>query len=293
MVTDLSVDADLSFSVEIDGSPTVSGALTGSGKALELRVSDPFLFSGRSDEGAVRGLASSLAARGVSISVISRSGPLVTLGVARTSWLQSRLTGSRHIRVDRVSALWSLLRSRSNAPRGGALPTASLAPPATMFPLAPTMARRHRGPVTTTHDPERGGNPRLVLPVGQYARMGDQQKEYFLRDDVTTIGSAADCNIQLAGLQPVHAEVRHNDEDEFVLVRLGPPGSTRVHGGPVDSAMLRTGSGIDIGPWHLSFFREEYADHGRPYGGRIGGEAGYQRPQPSREALQQRPEDTR
>lgn len=293
MVTDLSVDADLSFSVEIDGSPTVSGSLTGSGKELELHVSDPFLFSGRSDEGAVRGLASSLAARGVSISVISRSGPLVTLGVARASWLQSRLTGSRHIRVDRVSALWSLFRSRSRAPRGGALPTASLAPPATLFPVAPTMARRVRGPVTTTHDPDRGGNPRLVLPVGQYARMGDQQKEFYLRDDVTTIGSDGECDIQLAGLQPVHAEVRHNDEDEFVLVRLGPAGSTRVHGASVDSAMLRTGSGIDIGPWHLSFFREEYADHGRPYGGRIGGEAGHQRPQPSRATLQQRSEDTR
>ncbi len=32
----------------------------------------------------------------------------------------------------------------------------------------------------------------------------------------------------------------------------------------------------------MSFFREEYADHGRPYGGRIGGELGHQRTQPSR-----------
>ena len=32
----------------------------------------------------------------------------------------------------------------------------------------------------------------------------------------------------------------------------------------------------------MSFYREEYADHGRPYGGRAGGEIGHQRPQPAR-----------
>ena len=36
----------------------------------------------------------------------------------------------------------------------------------------------------------------------------------------------------------------------------------------------------------LTFVREEYADHGRPYGGRIGGELGHQRRQPSRRSLQ-------
>ncbi|MBA2561020.1 MAG: hypothetical protein H0V07_14260 [Propionibacteriales bacterium] len=55
----------------------------------------------------------------------------------------------------------------------------------------------------------------------------------------------------------------------------------------METKILRTGCGVDLGRWHLSYFREEYADHGRPYGGRIGGELGYQRPQPSR-ALQQR-----
>jgi hypothetical protein len=32
----------------------------------------------------------------------------------------------------------------------------------------------------------------------------------------------------------------------------------------------------------MSFYREEYADHGRPYGGRLGGEIGHQRQQPPR-----------
>ena len=283
----LTVDADLEFSVDIPGSRSVNGALTGSGKALELRVSHPFLFAGRADTGAIRGLAKVLADRGLSISVVTASGPLVTLGAARTSWLQRRVTGSRHIRIERGAGLWSLIRGRNQAPSGGALPAAELAPPSTPFPLVPTMVRRPRRPVTTTHDPNRGGSPRLFMPPGPYARLDDRPKVFPLRDDVTTIGGGADCDIRLPGLEPLHAEIRHDDEDEFVLVRRGTRGSTRVHGAPVETAILRTGCGIDLGPWQLSYFREEYADHGRPYGGRIGGELGHQRSQPSR-AWQQR-----
>jgi hypothetical protein len=107
-----------------------------------------------------------------------------------------------------------------------------------------------------------------------------------LRDDVTTIGSGADCDIRLPGLEPLHAEIRHDDQDEFVLARIGSTAETRVHGAPVQSAILRTGCGIDLGERHLTFFREEYADHGRPYGGRLGGEFAHQRSQPSRRPLQ-------
>ena len=49
MATDLMVDVDLEFSVDIPGSRTVTGSLTGSGATLELRVSDPVLFAGRAD----------------------------------------------------------------------------------------------------------------------------------------------------------------------------------------------------------------------------------------------------
>ena len=82
MVTDLTVDVDLEFSLDIPGSRTVTGSLSGFGKTLELRVSDPFLFGGRTDAGAIRGLAQALAGRGLSVSVVSPAGPLVTLGVA-------------------------------------------------------------------------------------------------------------------------------------------------------------------------------------------------------------------
>jgi hypothetical protein len=293
MVTHLTVDVDLEFSVDIPGSRTVTGSLSGSGKTLELRVSDPFLFGARTDAGAIRGLAQALAGRGLSVSVVSPSGPLVTLGTSRTSWLQRRVTGSRHIRIDRWAGLGTLARGRIQSPTGGALPAADLAPPPTLTPIAPTMARRPRRPVTTTHDPDRGGNPRLILALGAYPRDSDRPTVFQLRDDVTTIGGGADCDIRLPGLEPLHAEVRHDDEDEFVLKRIVRTADTRVHGAPVQSAILRTGCGVDLGEWHLSFFREEYADHGRPYGGRLGGEFAHQRSQPGRTTTKRHDEGPR
>jgi hypothetical protein len=289
----LTVDADLQFSVDIPGQRSVSGALTGSGTTLHLRVSHPDLFAGRSAKNAIRGLAKGLADRGLSLSVVTPSGPLVTVGAARTSWLQRRVTGSRHIRIERGAGLGFLLRGRHRASRGGALPAAELTPPPTPLPLAPTMARRPRRPVTTTHDPNRGGSPRLFISRGPQARMPDRHTTP-LRDDITTIGAGADCDIRLPGLEALHAVIQHDDEDEFVLVRRsGSPDSTRVHGAPVDTAILRTGSGIDLGQWRLSYYREEYADHGRPYGGRIGGELGRQRTQPSRASHQRSAEEDR
>lgn len=279
MAIDLIVDADLEFSVDIPGSRTVSGTLTGSGKALELRVSDPFLFAGRKDAGAIKSLAAALSDRGLTLRVVGPPGPLVTLGRTKSSWLQRRLTGSRHMRVERGAGLWSLARGRAQAPSGGALPASELAPPPTLFPVLPTMARPGSRGVTTTHN--HGGNPRLVLAPSRYPRAGERQPEFRLRSGLTTIGSGEDCDIVLPGLAPLHAEVRQDEADEFVIGRVGAA-DVRVNGALVQSAILRTGTGVDLGSWHLSYFREEYADHGRPYGGRIGGELGHQRTQPPR-----------
>src|SRR4051812_19683279 len=227
MAIDLTVDARLEFSVDVPGSRTVTGSLTGSGKTLELRVSDPVLFAGRSDAAAVRGLAAGLARHGVRVAVVAPAGPLVTLGVRRSSWLQRRLTGSRHMRVEGGAGLWALARGRSRAPRGGALPTAALVPPGTLFPVLPTFRRRPRPSPTTTHDPRGGGDPRLIMAPAEHPLPGDRQEVHRLRDDVTTIGSGAACDIRLPGLEDLHAEVRHDAADEFVLLRLSPPGTTR------------------------------------------------------------------
>jgi hypothetical protein len=285
MSAELTVDADLEFSLEIPGSRTLSGVLTGSGKRMELRVSDPLLFAGKSDASAIRGLAKALAGQGLVLSVIAPSGPLVTLGVSRTSWLQRRVTGSRHIRIDRSASLWLLLRGRSRAATGGALPVADLAPPPTLFPIAPTMARQPRQPVTTTHARPGDGNPRMIMAPRRHPKPDDRRPVFALRKEVTTIGSGPGCDIRLPRLEPLHAEIRHDDEDEYVLVRVSGVDGTRVNGAPVDSAVLRTASRVQVGEWTMSFYREEYADHGRPFGGRIGGELGYQRAQPDRAQL--------
>ena len=278
----LSVVADLDFTLTVDDPRRreVSGHLRGSGSHLEMHVDDPTVFAGREDAGFVRGLSDALANHGLSVTVVAPQGPLLTLGAARTGWLQRWITGSRHIRYAGTVSLLSVLRARNAV---SVLPGARTTPPATPLPLAPTFLRRPRT-VTTTHDPERGGNPRLVAAPRDDPWPGDEQPRFPLHRDVTTIGSAADCDIVLPGLEPHHVEVRHDDQDEFVVVRLADPGSLRVNGEPVAARILRTGSRLTLGATTLTYFREEYADHGRPYGGRVGGEVGHQRPQPPRPA---------
>ncbi len=280
---ELTVDADLTIAVDVPGARTVTGHLTGSGTELELRVDDSFVFAGRGDAAAIRGLAAGLAERGLSITVVDEGGPLVTLGARRSSWLQRMVTRSRHIRIERGAGVWTLARGRAQATNAGALPVGELAPPATMWPPAPTFLRRPHT-VTTTHDPGQGGNPRLVMASPAHPRPEDRPPVFRLTREVTTIGSAPDSDIRLPGLAPRHAEVRHDEWDEYVLHRLDSRGTTKVHGSAVDQALLRTGTAVRLGEWTMSFMREEYADHGRPYGGRIGGELGHQRPQPPRPA---------
>lgn len=111
---------------------------------------------------------------------------------------------------------------------------------------------------------------------------GERQPLFWLQD-VTSIGSDPTCDIVLGGLEPRHAIVRHDSEDEYVVHVLAGPGSASVHGEPAHGRKLRTGARLDVGEHHLVFYREEFADHGRPYGGRIGGEAGHQRAQPARD----------
>jgi len=274
----VTVDADLDFSLALpgpDGRPgaQVTGHLRGHGQHLRLEVSDARPFAGRGNAGAVRGLANGLAARGLTLTVVSPQGPLVTLGT-RAGWLQRRVTGSRHLRVVGWRAALAALRGA-----GSAGEDALVAPPRTLWPLAPTL-RRRRG-VTTTHDPDRGGDPRLIEPPREDWWPGDTQAVHHLTREVTSIGSSEECDIVVPGLDSWTAEVRHDELDEYVVVRLGSPGSVRVNGEPVSSKLVRTGSRLTLcDHYTLTFVRDEYADHGRPYGGRIGGELGHQRSQP-------------
>jgi hypothetical protein len=126
--------------------------------------------------------------------------------------------------------------------------------------------------VTTTHDPQGGGRPRLIFAIGDSAPAGSQQREFDLLRGVTVLGSGPEADLRLAGLDERHAEVRRDDADEYVFVDLGSAAGSRVDGQPMGEQALHTGDRIELGGWTLAFYREEFADHGRPYGGRQGGE---------------------
>ena len=119
----------------------------------------------------------------------------------------------------------------------------------------------------------------MIFSLGPHPREGDVQRVEYLTRQRTTLGSAPDCDVLVPGLQPLHAVIERTEDDEYVLTHVASGGSSTVAGVPARQTRLRTGSGILLDTTRLTYFREEYADHGRPYGGRLGGEIGYQRPQ--------------
>lgn len=272
------VSADLAFEVAVPGEDPIRGTLVGSRNRLRLEVDDPSAFAGGRDAPAIRALADQLAGWGVVITVVHGDTELVRIGATRAPWWQRGATGSRHIRLASRRGAWTAARSRSRA-TSPVLPGAALVPPPTMFPIAPTMQRRPRRVPTTTHDPARGGAARLVMASASRSWTGAQPRVLWL-NDVTTIGSDPTCDVVLPGLAGLHARIVHNEHDEYVLEGLSP--EVRVHGALTSKSLLRTGTRVELGTWRLAYYREEFADHGRPYGGRIGGELGRQRPQPPR-----------
>ncbi len=140
--------------------------------------------------------------------------------------------------------------------------------------------------VTTTHAGYGEGRPELRLAMNDQDWTGEPQPVFRLDHEVTSIGSAPDADIRLPDLAPHHAQVIHDERDEYVLVLLAPgeaPASPEADptARPAPQ-VLRTGATFRVGPWALSFERAEEADHGRPYGGRQGGEGSVQFTQPPR-----------
>lgn len=132
---------------------------------------------------------------------------------------------------------------------------------------------------TTTHAEWGAGKPHLLVTDGQKARL-----MFNITVDQVTIGSAADSTLLLPGAEPLHATIAHDGRDEYVLTMHGPGemNANRAEDGDTRSEVLRTGAHFSIGQWRFTFGREEYADHGRPYGGREGGELSDQDSQPER-----------
>ena len=280
----ISVVAHLDFEVEVAGRGVVRGTVRGHGQELTLEVDRPDVFAGRRDAASLEGLASGLARRELRLRVLREGIHLVTLGATRAPWWHRRATGSPHIRLGSLRGVWTpgLTRLTRGAPP--VLPDSGLVPAATLLPVAPTFLRRGRRRVTTTHAPPGGGNPRLVVVARDHYLPGERQPIHWLTGEKTTLGTDPACDIVLPGLAGRHAEISHDVDDEYVVRALDP--DTRVNGARVGEKFLRTGSRLQVGRWTLAYSREEHADHGRPHGGRIGGELGRQQPQPPRRRLQ-------
>lgn len=137
-------------------------------------------------------------------------------------------------------------------------------------------------PVTTTHAEHGAGHPQVIVVAAPHEDDIGVLKRFPLDKDEVTIGSGADQDIQLPGADPHHLTIYHDERDEYRVRAIGVVGGGSA-AEPEDRA-LRTGARIEVAGWQLTFQREEYADHGRPYGGRQGGEGSVNRLQPPRPA---------
>ncbi|GGK85116.1 hypothetical protein GCM10007382_01270 [Salinibacterium xinjiangense] len=278
----ITLDIDLSFSVSID-SELISGTVSASGSAVTVFVDNPAAFlAGRASlRGGIpdiaSGLVGSLADEGLTVTVEGPKGVLVSVGAVRPSLLSRLASGSTYVRLGGIRALLNALRRSPGSPQISM-------PPSTMFPIVPTVSRRVRRRVTTTHYLRGSGRPRLIFVVGSKVWDGTPPREFVLLDGTTVIGSGAEADLQLDGLELRHAEIRHDENDDYVFHLLTAPPQGQLgsdtRGLAPRGRILRTGARIELGPWRMGFFREEFADHGRPYGGRVGGELARQKRQP-------------
>ena len=282
----ITVDADLTVALLGSGDePPFSVKVTGDGRRVHVFVSDPERLPAvhRSQFHELDALAKQLAEQGLTVRIEGPQGPLVEVGDVRRSVLARLVTGSSHMRLGSLAALSSMRRLQSSR---SLPPIPSVA--GVLLPLAPTFQRYRPRRVTTTHYAWGAGHPRLIFTVDAEQWDGVAPKVFDLTADRVTIGSAPSCDLVLEGLESVHAEIRHEPGDEYVLYAKHPVGGGAYRervGDEEQGRVLRTGALLTMGRWRLAFFREEYADHGRPYGGRQGGEYAYQRPQPPREQL--------
>lgn len=281
MTAVLRLDAELQFSIEQPASDTqaaslISGTVRAIGSHVELRSDELMSIAGQPSRAEIRRIAAEIARFGLTVIVRGPDGIVATLGVVGSAPFSRLVSRSRYIKIGSIKQALMAVRARRRSAPGAVKIEAPTLPPGTMWPVLPTLQRRSKV-ITTTHDPSGGGNPRLYLtdtrrPQG---RLG----VFRLQPGGTRIGSGLGMDLQLPGLDDLQAEVLRTDEDEYVLVARSTTIQSTVSGLQLPRQTLRTGSRIELGPWRMSYVRDEYADHGRPYGGRIGGELGRQRTQ--------------
>lgn len=273
-------DIDLKFSVspppEAGGDTGgAGGTIKASGKTITVTTDSlSILPSVRNlDRRALNDFARRLKEAGICLVVEGPQGTIVNLGNVKSNLVSRIGTNSTSIKLGKAGASRALL-----ARRPGAADLGAVGIPGTLFPLVPTVRRNYRSRPTTTHYARGGGAPRLIFVKDSQTWNGVAPRVLAIPEEGLEIGGAPGAGLVLPGLDPVHARIVHNDIDEYVLVAVGRVGgSSGLRSG--ESATLRSGARIEVGEWRILFIREEYADHGRPFGGRNGGELSFQRPQ--------------
>ena len=278
------LEADLTFDIEVPAEEgrdagRLHGTVTASGNHVTIHSDDIMSVAGQPSRDAVRGMADELARLGLAVEIAGPDGPIVTLGAVKAPAVQRLVTRSRHMRLGSWSrVLRAVVARRPHAP-GAVNLTSSGLPPGTPWPPVPL--RPMPRVVTTTHDPVGGrGRPRLYLADTSVPGADRRIGVFELPLDGVVIGSAEGAGLRLEGVDDVQAEIVRTDDDEYELVARSTRLLSTVGGLQLPRQTLRTGSRIQLGAWRLSYVRDEFADHGRPYGGRIGGELGRQRTQP-------------
>jgi len=286
MPSPVRLDIDLQFSLSADESrPAVVGSVSADGTDVTVTLHEGAvtLPDSRAGLALARVVGAELARLGLTMSVKTRHGVVGTVGAVRAPWSQRLVTRSPHLKLGSMSALRALQRdARSEDAQPITLP------PTTLFPVLPTVQRRVPRRTTTTHYLAGSGRPRLIFAVQSGTWDGKAPREFDLLPDTTVIGSSGSADLLLPGLDAVHARIVHDDHDEYVLYVTGSEpdaGQPVLVDRPSPGRILRTGALITLGKWRLAFFREEFADHGRPFGGRAGGEYAVQRPQPPRQTV--------
>ena len=269
-----SLQIDLRFEVDTPDGEYAEGIVQSDGKMILVQSPDLSVLGGGRSNDDLTAMASMLADRGLIVTVADEDGAVMCLGAVRSRFWHRVATRSKFVQVVRWRAAAALkavvVASRS---QGVGMPPPTPVP--RHLPIAPWTRRR----VTTTHDPYGGGHPRLYLSDTRVSAMARQVLFFSLLPGETIIGSGDAVDLYLDGVDPLQASVERTDDDEYELVTRGTTIHTYVSGRELPRQQLRTGARVEIGPWRLTYVRDEHADHGRPFGGRIGGELGRQRSQ--------------
>lgn len=270
------VQIDLRFEVDTPDGDHAAGTVRSDGSNVLVQSPDLSVLAGGRSNGDLVSMAKLFADRDLVLTIADDDGALMRLGSVRPRFWHRIATRSKFVEVVRWRAA-AALKAVVVAGRGDGVGIPPTTPVPLHLPKTPWARRR----VAETHDPYGGGHPRLYLSDTRVPAMARQVMYFSLLPGETVLGSAADADLHLQGVDALQAVVERTAEDEYEIVARGTTVHTYVNGRELDRQRLRTGSRVEIGPWRLTYVRDEHADHGRPYGGRIGGELGRQRTQDS------------